>query len=335
MTVALEQYTNNAQTTTTGSVNNSSDPVTFSVTSATGFPTSGQFRVIIDNEILLVTSVSGTSYTASRAQEGTTIATHSSGATVTHILTAASLKTIIGQFALSDTFANRPSAGVPGRLFFPTDPGYIWRDDGTNWRLWAGGMGPFNPNASDFGTWVNQSSASIATVAGLPVLSWTGTQAGGENLNCRVKALPGGGANWTMTLVFKNIPAPGATPNMGIIIYDSSSTKLMGNCITIGGLSVNQYEWNSPTSFSGNPNSDALNFRGTEDFFMLRIQYDGTNLIWSQSNDFINWCVNRTLTFSGSFIAGATHVGYYLNTSNTRSGQLSGLTIYHAELTSP
>jgi hypothetical protein len=88
--MAIEQFVNNAQTTTAGAINNTSDPVTFAVTDATKFPTTGNFRVIIDSEILLVTSVSGSNFTAKRAQEGTTIASHSSGAGITHILTAGS-----------------------------------------------------------------------------------------------------------------------------------------------------------------------------------------------------------------------------------------------------
>lgn len=93
--MSLELLTNNAQSTLGGSVDNSTDPVTFTVASATNFPTTGNFRVVIGNEILLVTSVSGTSFTASRAQEGTTIATHASGDLATHIITAASLKKLV------------------------------------------------------------------------------------------------------------------------------------------------------------------------------------------------------------------------------------------------
>lgn len=97
----LEQYANEVSSTTTGSVNNSSDPVSVVVASATGFPTTGKFRIRIDDEILLVTAVSGTTFTCSRAQEGTTIASHSSGATVTHVLTKQSLLNLASQRAKS------------------------------------------------------------------------------------------------------------------------------------------------------------------------------------------------------------------------------------------
>lgn len=106
----MERLTNNASTTLSASVNNSSDPVTFSVVSAALFPTSGNFTVLIDSEILLVTSVSGANFTASRAQEGTSIASHSSGATVTLILTAGSLS----RYAKENAWSPYPRFTVTG-----------------------------------------------------------------------------------------------------------------------------------------------------------------------------------------------------------------------------
>ncbi len=97
--MALRKFTNGGKTTLSGAMNGSTDPVTFTVASAAGFPTSGQFNVIIEDEILLVTSVSGNDFTANRAQEGTTIAAHSSGVDVNQSLTALGITEIIRQMA--------------------------------------------------------------------------------------------------------------------------------------------------------------------------------------------------------------------------------------------
>ena len=52
----------------------------------------GQFRIVIGAEILLVTAgADTTTWTVTRGVEGTTPAAHAGGATVTHVLTAASL----------------------------------------------------------------------------------------------------------------------------------------------------------------------------------------------------------------------------------------------------
>ena len=83
-----ERYTNLAQTTLSANITVTTSPVTISITSATGFP-SGPFRILIDNELFLVTSGFGTtSWTCTRPVDNTSAATHSTNATVTHVLTA-------------------------------------------------------------------------------------------------------------------------------------------------------------------------------------------------------------------------------------------------------
>jgi hypothetical protein len=85
-----EVWSNHPGTTLNGAISSATRPVTFTVASAAGLAATGGFRVIIDNELLLITTISGTSLTGSSV-EGTTAATHSNGANVTAILTAGSL----------------------------------------------------------------------------------------------------------------------------------------------------------------------------------------------------------------------------------------------------
>lgn len=83
-----ERFTNLAQTTLSAAIVVTTSPVTISVTSAAGFP-SGPFRILIDNEIFVVTSGFGTtSWVCTRPVDNTAAATHLNNATVTHILTA-------------------------------------------------------------------------------------------------------------------------------------------------------------------------------------------------------------------------------------------------------
>lgn len=102
-----EQFTNRAQTTLNGAINNSVTSLT--VTSASGFPTSGNFRIVVDprtatEEIMTVTDVSGTTFTVIRASESIagvqTAFSHSDGAIVAHVLTVGSttttMPTIVG-----------------------------------------------------------------------------------------------------------------------------------------------------------------------------------------------------------------------------------------------
>ena len=67
-----ELFKNLASTTLSGDIDNSTTSI--NVAGAMGFA-SGNFRILIDSEIMLVTGVSGTTFTVSRHQEGTS-ATH-------------------------------------------------------------------------------------------------------------------------------------------------------------------------------------------------------------------------------------------------------------------
>jgi hypothetical protein len=84
--MAIELFANNATTTLNGGIN--SAVTSLVVASAAAFPSSGNFRILIDSEYMLVTAVSGTTFTVTRAAEGSTAASHANGATVTCILTA-------------------------------------------------------------------------------------------------------------------------------------------------------------------------------------------------------------------------------------------------------
>lgn len=97
--MALEKLANNAITTLNGGINNSTTSVV--VTSAADFPTSGNFHVIVEDEIMLVTSVSGSTFTVVRAQESTSAASHSSGVDIALILTAESILNLIKQYSKS------------------------------------------------------------------------------------------------------------------------------------------------------------------------------------------------------------------------------------------
>jgi len=93
--MSIEQYANGASTTITEDLDASENGV--DVTSATGFPTAGNFRVLVDSEIMIATGVSGSTFAVVRGAEGTTAATHTNGATITHIVTKDSTRALFSQ----------------------------------------------------------------------------------------------------------------------------------------------------------------------------------------------------------------------------------------------
>src|SRR5262245_8200689 len=116
--MASEKYANQAASTLSGAIDNATTTVV--VASAASFPTQPQFRIRIDNEILLVTAVAGATFTvAPRGTiDGTAAAAHANAADVTHILTKGALDQIIADNCQFGACASRPTAEKAGRLYF-------------------------------------------------------------------------------------------------------------------------------------------------------------------------------------------------------------------------
>jgi ABC-type amino acid transport substrate-binding protein len=102
-----EQLANNAASTLSAAIPDAV-ATTCTVANGTVFPATGNFRVIIDTELMLCTARSGNTLTVTRGIEGTTAAAHASGAAVTHVLTQAGL--------LQYLIENAPASGIPPSL---------------------------------------------------------------------------------------------------------------------------------------------------------------------------------------------------------------------------
>ncbi|MFA5378587.1 MAG: hypothetical protein WC455_22730 [Dehalococcoidia bacterium] len=91
-----ETFANNAAT-TLGAAIETADGTSITVSSATGFPATAQYRILVDDELMIVTAgATTTTWTVTRGAEGTTGATHLDGAAVTHVLTAGALAQLKG-----------------------------------------------------------------------------------------------------------------------------------------------------------------------------------------------------------------------------------------------
>jgi hypothetical protein len=105
-----EKFTNFARTTIVGAID---DVVTSLVVEyATNFPTSGDFRLRCQNEIMLCTAVAGTTFTVTRGVEGTTAAAHGAGTPIAHVLTAGGLAAILS--AISGYWQSVNSSSMTG-----------------------------------------------------------------------------------------------------------------------------------------------------------------------------------------------------------------------------
>jgi hypothetical protein len=154
----VETFSNQASTMLSAAITTVT-AATCNVIDATAFPATGNYRIIIDDEILIVTAVNGNIFTIFRGAENTIAVTHASGANVIHLLTKGSLEARVANRFLSDVYANKPAPGVKGRLFLPTDGLFLEYDDGAAWHQY----GPYKrlkaPPQTGW-SWVNQGNST-------------------------------------------------------------------------------------------------------------------------------------------------------------------------------
>lgn len=121
-----ENFANVAVTTLATTTTTSATTIT--VVSSTGFPTTGQFTVVIGTEIMLVTNVSGTTWTVTRAQEGTTGTAWTAGLFIYISITDGSIRRLARQtLAGTNVSARREVNFVVGESISMT-----LTDDATN-----------------------------------------------------------------------------------------------------------------------------------------------------------------------------------------------------------
>jgi hypothetical protein len=115
-----ENYANSVATTLNGAIDDSTTSVI--VTSTTGFP-SVNFVARIESELVLATGLGGSTYTVTRAVEGTAAASHASGVAFTHVLSAASLERLYQLSVNGTDLTARRRLDLIGRGFVADDNG--------------------------------------------------------------------------------------------------------------------------------------------------------------------------------------------------------------------
>jgi hypothetical protein len=101
-----EKFANDAYSPLAADIDGSQ--TTLTVTSATKFPTTGNFRLRIEDEYLLCTGVSGTTFTVTRGIESSTATSHVTGKRVTQVVTSGAL----AQFAADAVSLIAPKRGT-------------------------------------------------------------------------------------------------------------------------------------------------------------------------------------------------------------------------------
>lgn len=229
-----EKFSNNPRTVLSGSIDSSTTSVV--VVDASKFPSTGNFRILVDTEIMKVTSVSTNTFTVTRGAESTTPTSHVDASTVIGIFpTKDSLKEFRADNTTFDTVANRPSAGTAGRLYLPTDGnGPFAYDDGSNWKSIFEYVNTYTtPIPGNFSTLPGSTGGETFGLNGDTLVYFTLASNGSSG---RIKSAPS--EPWTLTVQMNVQFYPSQTTTdahgSGILIRQSSISTSSTGTIAFG-----------------------------------------------------------------------------------------------------
>ena len=280
--MGLELYSNRPQDTLNGGIDNVTTTVVLNDASEFSSGT-GQYQIIVDDEIMKVTSRSSNTLTVVRAQEGTAAVSHSSGATVSQVLTASSLIRVGTNVHRTDAYGSKPAAGVEGRLFLPNDGMVIERDDGAAWSSWGPSFPFVKPLAADYAL-INPGSSTLTDGNGGLHLKGVATGSG-ANIVLAKKAAPS--PPYVITAYFLPLTFKKQWHSYGLLWRQSSDGKLAMFDIANEGtnLFARTTKFNTATSF--NSDYQTINVPGHCNW--MRIVDDNVNREAYLSADGEHW----------------------------------------------
>lgn len=283
----LERWSNDGESTLNGAISDSVTSIT--INSAASFPTSPDFHITIGDEILLVTAVSGSTFTVERGADDTTAAAHDDNDVVALLLTAGSVDQ-----AVKDGFSE---------FDYPMN------------RILEQGTTRVH---SDF-TWLNQGSATSADADDGGILITCPSEAADQ---VRGKYVSAPSTPWTLTTFCMLGPGmkdytgtAGDGSYMGPMLRESSSGKLY--MFVLRGDRIALWRMSNVTTFSAEVDSYINNNRHS---MWLQIEDDGTDIKAHVSVDGYVWdeCFNEGRT---SFMSGGPdQVGFGVSSGNGTSG---------------
>lgn len=278
----MEQFKNLAETTLDEALDNSETGI--DVVDGSVFPSSGNFRVKVESEIMLCTGRSTNDLTCTRGAEGTTAASHSNGLKIEHVWTKGSYEQSLADLFQAGGYASLPSTSdvrAPTH-YRANDVNYGWTFTGTNWDLTHPVYVPY-ANRVDVSGWsnLNHSTETWTDVNGCLHASGLPTS-GGDSIRGYHKAKPS--APFTLHAIINPPILTGAYRLVGFGLYDSSGGKLkfmgvMGN----NGLTIFTMNFANTTTYAGDVIS-RYSLSSTAPFY-IQLQDDNTNWIYKFSQN--------------------------------------------------
>lgn len=283
------ELANSPVTTLNGAINNSTTSVV--VVDASAFPASGDFYVIVGQEIMLCTSRSSNTLTVVRGQEGTTAVSHLSADPIAVVLTAQTLRLLFQDYNLTGDFASRPAAGLAGRIYIPTDVPWVsqYRDNGSSWDAFYRGLKLSLPPSSGW-SWFNQGAATLTVDRESLLLESNDAASSFGGRRGRLRSLPATPLTITFGVYVTNIN----DQFLSLLARDSAggNNHSFNVFISSGAPSLNVQQAVAVDTFNAvlkafpNPWPDIV---------FLRYSDDGTNKTWLISQDGIYFQIVHTV----------------------------------------
>lgn len=298
--VRKERFVNNASTTLTSSLTDSQTNIP--VVSTAGFPDDGDFRLLIDSEIMLITIISGTTFTAVRGSDNTIAASHADSSTVTAILTQGALSKFSRD---SDPWVNlRP----PYRII-----------DSSGATL----------TASNF-TEVNfaQNAASSDDDGNITISKDDHTTTSNSLL---VRSSPStpytitGAVTWN----FNTDNVVGGTL-IGLAFRESGTGRIILHAIQPSNTPAHRILYHSSPTTNGIDQASARSRPHTQVIWQ-RIEDDGTDIKFYFSSDGFNFILRHTELRGANFSTGPNQVGFCINNDDGKDGASVSLVAWDGE----
>lgn len=269
-----ERLSNSAQTTLSAGISGAVTAIP--VTLGSVFPAEGDYHVVVNDEIMLVTARVTNTLTVVRGQEGTAAIGHTVGAKVGIIVTKASL---LAQ--CRDAEGPCPETIVAPKHMTVTSSAF---------------------------TWVNQGTSSVVDNNWGGICMFPQSLVAPHSLRNLVKTAPSTPYTVYGHVLGLNQEVGLSGSYCGLVFRETSSGRLITiarRCNNIVAL----WRWNSPTSFANQPALTDFLMNPTGQWYSL--EDDGTNITLSYSVDGVNYFQLHTELRGTFFTTGPDQVGWF------------------------
>lgn len=278
---------NNPTTTLNGNITNSATSIV--VTAGSVFPSTGNFRLICESEIMLCTARSTNTLTVTRGAEGTSAVAHNTLTPISQVLTLGAVEAY-GRDNDPMWASNRPALGK------------LVNDAGTTILT-----------SSDF-TAVNLGSGTVTDENGTILVRRPGHV--GNSVHALVRTSPS--TPYSYIAAFQAMTPLGAAtvdrPNFGMCFRESGTGKLITFEHSVEAAQALNWRistFTSPTS--GTTTSAVSRMPYVGPVLWMKLQDDGTDLKYHLSVDGFNWIQVFSAGRTAHMAGGPDQVGWFVN----------------------